>query len=104
MMTSITINDCRVTNDTENNESDVDIVVNVDMTGTITITTRATTKTSITLFYMATITTMKRRAVTMLPTENSDVDHHHDNCKNDVVTVFRQENINSVYSQEVREI
>ena len=52
--------------DTKNNESDVDIVVNVDMTGTITITTRATTKTSI---YMATIIAMKRREVTMLPTE-----------------------------------
>ena len=45
MMTSITIDACRVTNDTKNNESDVDIVVHVDMTGTITITTRATTKT-----------------------------------------------------------
>ena len=70
------------------------------MTGTITITTRATTKTSITVIYTSAITTMKRRAVTMLPTENSDVDgnakdpyvndvdHHHDNCKNDVVTVY----------------
>ena len=110
MMTSITIDDCRVTHDTNNNESDVDIVVNVDMTGTITITTRATTKASITLIYMATIITMKRRAVTMLPTKNSDVDgnakdpyvndidHHDDNCKNDVVTVFRRENMNSVCS------
>ena len=96
MMTSITIDDFRVTNDTKNNESDVDIVVNVDMTGTITITTKATTKTSITLIYMATIITMKRRSVTMLPTENSDVggdakgpyandvDHDNDNCENDV--------------------
>lgn len=59
----------------------------------ITITTRATTVTSITLVYMATIITMKRIAVTMLPTENSDVDgnakdpyvndidHHDDNLK-----------------------
>ena len=86
------------------------------MTGTITITTRATAKTSITLIYKATIITMKRRAVTMLPTENSDVDgnakdpyvndvdHHDDHCKNGVVTVFRRENMNSVYSPEGRDI
>ena len=116
MMTSITIDDCRVTNDTKNNESIVDILVNVDMTGTITITTRATTTTSIALIYMATIVTMKRRAVTMLPTDNSDadgnakdsyvndVDHYDDNCKNDVVTVFRRENMNSVYGPQVRDI
>ena len=65
---------------------------------------------------MATIITMRRRAVTMLPTENSDVDgnakdpyvndidHHDDNCKNDVVTVLRLENMNSVYSPQVRDI
>ena len=116
MMTSITIDDDRVTNDAKNNESDVDIVVNVDMTGTLTITTRATTKTSITSIYVATIIAMKRRAVTMLPTENSDVDdnakdpyvndvdHHDDICKNDVFIGFRRENINSVYSPEVRDI
>ena len=52
----------------------------------------------------------------MLPTENSDVDgnakdpyvndndHYDDNCKNDVVTVFRRENMNSVYSPQVRDI
>ena len=43
------------------------------MTGTIAITTRATTIPSITLIYMTTKITMRRRAVTMLPTENSDV-------------------------------
>ena len=98
------------------NESDVDIVVSVDMTGTITITTRVTTITSIMLIYMATIITMRKRAVVVLPTENSDVDdnakdpyvndvdHLADNCKNDVVTVFRRECINSAYSPEVRHI
>ena len=72
------------------------------MTGTIAITTRATTITSITLIYMTTIITMRRRAVTMLPTENSDaggdakdpyvnyVDHIN-NGQNDVVTVFRRD-------------
>ena len=103
MMTSRTIDDCRVTNDTKNNESDVDIMVNVGMTGTITITTRATMITSITLIYMTTIITMRRRVVTMLPTENSDVggdakypyvnnvDHDNDNCESDVATSFRQD-------------
>ena len=75
------------------------------MTDKITITARVTTITSITLIYMATIIiiTMKRRAVTILPTENSDVngntkdpyvnyvDHHDDNCEKDVITVFRRE-------------
>ena len=48
MMTSITmiVEELTILND---NESDGDIVVNVDMTGTITITTRVTTITSITL-------------------------------------------------------
>jgi len=71
---------------------------------------------SITLIYMATIITVRRGAVATLPTENTDVDgntkdpyvngvdHHDDNCKNDVVTVFRRENINPVYSPEVRDI
>ena len=52
----------------------------------------------------------------MPPTENTgvdgnakdpyvnDVDHHVDSCKNDVVIGFRRENINSVYSPEVRDI
>ena len=68
------------------------------MTGTITITTRVTTITSITLISMSTIFTMRRRAVALLPTENSDVvgnakdnyvndvDNDDDNCGNDVVT------------------
>ena len=58
----------------------------------------------------------EKKSSDMLPAENSDVDgnaedlyvndvdHHDDNCKNDVVTVFRRENINSVYSAEVRDI
>ena len=73
-------------------------MVKVDITGTITITTRATTITSITLIYMAKIITMRRRVVTILRTKNSDVDgnakdpyvndvdHHAHNSKNDVVT------------------
>ena len=66
----------------------------VDITGTITITitTRVTTIKSITLIYTATIITMRRRAVAILPTENghvdvnakdpyiNDVDHDDDNC------------------------
>ena len=88
---------CRGTNYTNDNKSDVHIVVNVDMTGTITITTRMTTITSIALIYMATIFTMTRRALALLPTENSDVvgnaedpyvndvDNDDNNCENDVV-------------------
>ena len=68
------------------------------MTGTITITTRMTTVTSITLISMATIFTMRRRAPALLPTENSDVvgnakdpyvndvDNDDNNCENVVVT------------------
>jgi len=68
------------------------------MTGTITITTRMTTITSITLISMATIFTMRRRALALLPTENSDVvgnakdpyvndvDNDDNNCENVVVT------------------
>ena len=49
---------------------------------------------------MTTIITMRRRAVAILPTENSDfdgnakdpyvndVDHDNDNCGNDVVKLF----------------
>ena len=60
---------------TNDNEIDVVIVINVDMTGTITITTRVTTITSITLINMATIITMRRRRkIGILPTENSDDD------------------------------
>ena len=44
------------------------------MTLTITITTRVTTITSITLISIPTIFTMRRRAVAILATENSDVD------------------------------
>ena len=107
MMTSVTIDDCRGTNDTNDDESDVDIVVNVDMTGTITITTRVTTITSITLIYMATIFTMRRRAAAILPTENSDLygsakDNDNDNCENHVVTGFIREN--SSYFLKVRHI
>ena len=86
------------------------------MTGSITIITRATRITSITFINMATIITTTRRTVAILPTENSyadgnskdmhlnDVDHPDDKCKNDVVTVFRRENIYSVYSPEVKGI
>ena len=114
MMTSVTIDDCRGTNDTNDNKSDVDIVVNVDMTGTITITTRVTTITSITLISMPIIFAMRRRAVAILPTENSDVDGNAKdpnvndvdnddyNCENDVVTEFRRENL--AYSPEVTHI
>ena len=68
------------------------------MTGTITITTRMTTVTSITLISMATIFTMRRRALALLLTENSDVvgnakdpdvndvDNDDNNCENVVVT------------------
>ena len=68
------------------------------MTGTITITTRVTTITSITLISMATKFTMRRVAAAILPAENSDVysnakdpyvndvDKDDDKCENDVVT------------------
>lgn len=107
MMTNVTIDDCRGTNDTNDDESDVEIVVNVDMTGTITIMTKVTTITSITLISMATIFTMRRRAAAILPTENSDVygiakDNDNDNCENDVVTGFIREN--SAYILKVRPI
>ena len=84
------------------------------MTLTITITTRVTTITSITLISIPTIFTMRRRAVAILATENSDVDgnakdsyvndvdNDDDNCENDVVTDFRRENL--AYSPEVRHI
>ena len=67
------------------------------MTGTITITTRATTITSITLIYRAAIITMTNSD----PYVN-DVNHKDDNYENYVVIGFRQEN--SAYSPENRHI
>ena len=72
------------------------------MTGTITITTRATTITSITLIYRATIITMRNIDVGSNAKDPyvKHVNHNDDNCENYVVTIFNREN----YSPEVRHI
>ena len=75
------------------------------MIGTIRITTRAATISSITLIYKTRIVTLRRRAVVILPNENSevdgnakdpyfnDIDHDDDNCENNFVTGFRRERL-----------
>ena len=72
------------------------------MTGTTTITIRATTITSITLIYMTTIITMRNIDVdsNAKAAYVNYVNHNDDNCENYVVTGFSREN----YSPEVRHI